>query len=379
MIYKNDRSVVLLNCTSSKSGGALNYIRNLVPSLYKDINKKEIRLIILARNDQSDLLKSVSEDDLIIVKDDFKNPIQRFLWESKNLSKIARDNCVTTIFTPSQIVPIVKGIKNIVMLRNMEPFKFIKYRYSFKLFLRNILVNLISKYTLKRADKIISVSRYASSYLYNNLNISNDKVFQIYHGSPYINKQENFFKESSIVDKSEFIFTCGSILPYRRLEDVIKAFFLIADSINKNCKLVIAGKEIDINYAQKIRRLIKKSKYHQRVIFLGSINWEEMFYYYSNSKLVVISTEIEACPNIALEAMASGSRIVAAEIQPLTEILKDSAIYYKARNVNQLSSLVKTIIQENDLDNDYSLSAVKRSNDFSWEKCTNETIKAISN
>ena len=46
------------------------------------------------------------------------------------------------------------------------------------------------------------------------------------------------------------------------------------------------------------------------------------------ARLVILSSQVEACPNIALEALANNSRILASNIPPFNEILGDFAIYF---------------------------------------------------
>ena len=65
-----------------------------------------------------------------------------------------------------------------------------------------------------------------------------------------------------ILHPNKYIFTCGSILPYRRLEDVIYAYHKSLGKIQSDIKLVIAGDQIDKNYSLRIRKF-KGSQYQK--------------------------------------------------------------------------------------------------------------------
>ena len=71
---------------------------------------------------------------------------------------------------------------NVVMLRNMEPFTFTKYKYSLKTLLRNYVLKFQTINTLKNADKIIAVSGYVREHIINNHYSTGNNLMQIYHG-----------------------------------------------------------------------------------------------------------------------------------------------------------------------------------------------------
>ena len=129
------------------------------------------------------------------------------------------------------------------MFTNLEPFKFHRYKYSFNLYLRNILAFIYSIYSLKKAHKIIAVSDYAKDFLRNELKINRNKLYRVYHGYPDLKS----IKDNKLIDNiqpNKYIFTCGSILPYRRLEDVIYGYYHSLNQLRTTTKLVIAGDEL---------------------------------------------------------------------------------------------------------------------------------------
>ncbi len=373
-MLNNKKKNILINCASSKSGGAISYLKNLIPLLYREIERyNEYELFILTSEFQLSYLKNIKPNHLIIIKENIDSGLKRFIWELKNLKKYIYKYNIDILFTPYQVTPIFNNVENIVMIRNMEPFNFSKYNYQFKFYIRNKLLKILSNYTLKRADKIIAVSNYAKSYLINNLEIKNKKILTIYHGTPDIKK----FKKSKNIQKNlpkKFIFTCGSILPYRRVEDIISSFNKVSGEIESNLSLIIAGSEIDNKYTKKIKKLIRQSKYKNKIFMLGNVSWNQIIYLYKKAFFCIFATEIEACPNIALEAMACGSNIISSNSEPLPEILKDSALYYPARDINKLSELILKNIKNKKYLNK---KAIKISENFSWGKCAIETLNAI--
>jgi len=374
MINYSKKNTILINCISMRSGGGISILRNLITKIYKQ-RTQDIDIKILITQDQFLIFKEFKRKDIIIIKNP-GNGINKIIWMFLNLKKIAKEYNIQTIFTPSQMTPIINGVNNIIMFTNLEPFKFHRYKYSFNLYLRNILARIYSIYSLKKAHKIIAVSDYAKDFLINQLRINQDKLFRVYHGYPDLNS----IKDNKLIDNIQpykYIFTCGSILPYRRLEDVIYGYYHSLNQLSTTTKLVIAGDEIDKNYALRIRKLIKDLNISDKVLMLGKIKWHDILNLYRHSKLLVLSSEIETFCIIAIEAMACGCNIIAAKNDPFPEVLKNTAFYYESRNSLQLSVLMKKVL------NNYSqdilnLDAIKRSKYFSWNKSSNEIFKILT-
>jgi glycosyltransferase involved in cell wall biosynthesis len=99
---------------------------------------------------------------------------------------------------------------------------------------------------------------------------------------------------------------------------------------------------------------------------------------YQHCKVCIIASEIEACPNIALEAMAAGCSIISSNIPPLPEMFDQCAISYQARDVFDLSQKILNLINDKNLREKLSNKAVLRARDFSWSDCVDKTYSALT-
>jgi glycosyltransferase involved in cell wall biosynthesis len=99
--------------------------------------------------------------------------------------------------------------------------------------------------------------------------------------------------------------------------------------------VVFAGDEADTKYLGQLKHYKAKS---YEPIFKVSLSIQEMKFFYRAARLVILSSQVEACPNIALEALANNSRVLASDIPPFREILGDFAVYF---NVNDKNDFVK--------------------------------------
>ncbi|NJL59067.1 MAG: glycosyltransferase family 4 protein [Desulfobacteraceae bacterium] len=166
--------------------------------------------------------------------------------------------------------------------------------------------------------------------------------------------------------QSDFLLTCGSLLPYRRVEDVVAAFIPLASD---HLKLVIAGSGTDEKYRQLIKEAYCKIGCPANIVFMpGHVPQKTMQALYRNCRACIIATEIEACPNIAIEAMASGCVIISSDSSPLPEMFANCSLEYPARNIDALKFQLQQGVYDEALRHRLKSQALERAQSFSWKK-----------
>jgi glycosyltransferase involved in cell wall biosynthesis len=371
---------ILFNCVSSVSGGGRAYLRNLSGPLAETFSAEgQHDLVFLAHRDQSELLCRVPASNVIWISGPRHEGFRRIVWERSNLPRIVSDHRFDVLFTPYQIAPHVANVKNVLMIRNMEPFLFGRYKYSITTWMRNKILAAMSASCLRKANRVIAVSQFAANYL-TRLDVPNEQIRTIYHGSPSLQQfdDEAADRLATLGITGDFILTCGSMLPYRRCEDVIRAFNSCLSGLPESTCLVIAGSGADVGYGRLIRDIIASSANPSRILLLGNVPWETMVELYRRCMLCAISTEIEACPNIALEAMAAGCAIVSSNRPPLPEMFDGCVLGYEARDVGNLSHQILRVVKDETLQRELSNKALLRAKDFSWSVCVEKTYSTLT-
>ena len=375
---------ILINCLSLISGGAVSYLSNLLPKLdrlFQESNSDH-SITILAHQEQKKLFPSVPQSRCILLENSRPKGYRRFLWEYRNLGDIARDHNIDVLFTPYQISPHVNGVKHVLMFHNMDTFCFENYKYTFKPWLRNKILFSQSRRSLCNADRIIAVSDYVEQVLVDRLNISSNRISRIYHG-----RDENFCPDGDIENDTAllakmgiigpYILTCGSLWPYRRCEDVIKAFDLHRKGTRQEVSLVIAGSKAYTPYRKVIEELISQSPSSNRIHAIDHISYTAMPALYRNCLCCVLATEVEACPIIAIEAMSSGCLILSSDRPPLPEILNGCSLQFQARNVSEIAHKMCQGIEDVTIRDSRKQMAIKNSKEFSWHRCAEQTYSAL--
>lgn len=284
------------------------------------------------------------------------------------------------IFMPVERYIKFNGVPVVNMVRNMEPFMSSMKGDSLQETFRKLIQRKLACHSVKRAGHTIAVSNFVKDYLTATLHVPENRVSQVYHG---ITAHSNgSLRRPALVPAGwdgGFLFTCGSIRPARGLEDSLEALCeLKAQKIDM--RLVIAGEATPglIKYREGLKRFCTSQGLEDSVCWAGNLNDQEMRWCYERCRLFIMTSRIEACPNIALEAMSCGAVSIAANNPPLPEFFSDCAAYYEAGNGR---SLAEAIVNRIALDRREIISLSERARErsamFSWDLTADKTMHIL--
>ena len=110
---------------------------------------------------------------------------------------------------------------------------------------------------------------------------------------------------------------------------------------NKNAKLLIVGDGPDL---EEYKKLAKKQKIENRVIFTGKVPWEDIPIYYALSDIFVTASHTETQGLTVVEAMAASVPVVALDDESFRNTVVDGLTGYLFKNkkeyVNKMVELI---------------------------------------
>lgn len=301
----------------------------------------------------------------------------------KKIKKEYKIDCTISLLTGPNLVNVLskKNDKVIISIRNN-----IKEKGK--------LENIINKFTIRKADKIVTVSEDMRRFYIENDKIPNDKIVSIYNSCDLdkINEasKEEIDKYKEIFENKKVVISLGRFIKQKGQWSLIKAFSKIVEE-HKEYKLVIFGRGEEKEYLQK---LIDGLKINENVFLLNFVS--NPYKYLKSSEIYVCSSLFEGCSNSILEAMAVGLPIIATDCEyGNREILCSngengilvpvgSKKYCKIEDdlTNQeieLYKAIKTLIEDKDLREFYSKKSLERIKDFNdntdkWIECIEKVV-----
>lgn len=219
----------------------------------------------------------------------------------------------------------------------------------------------IIKNAVKNACKIISPSNATKEELVSLYNADNSKIEVVYEGFDPLIKSSSGNKLVS----DNFILYVGNAYPHKNLERLIEAFNKIRSKYDVD--LVMIGRK-DFFY-ERLDKNIKGLK------VINNVDDSTLFEYYTKARLFVMPSLMEGFGLPVLEAMNLSCPVVSSNSRALKEIGSDGCLYFDPFNVNDMADKISKVLEGKVDLKDQIRKAQSRAQKFSWEKCTNETLK----
>jgi glycosyltransferase involved in cell wall biosynthesis len=292
--------------------------------------------------------------------------------------------------------PVLYFKKSIVTIHDITPYFFPGHKM--KSLLRRIGFRAVFFSSVKKAKKVIAVSKNTKSDIINHFGISENKIEVIYEG---VDEQFRIIKSwlhSSCRNRTveperesftnrlhspagtmeptitkQFIFYAGVWRNHKNLAGLVKAFGILKNKYKLNYQLVLGGKEDP--YYPEVRKMWEKLGLEKEIIRTGFIDQKELPLFYNAAEISVIPSFYEGFGLTGLEAMACGTPVVSSNKTSLPEILGDAAIYFNPNNPEEMAEKMKLVLTDKKLYNELKEKGFKQIEKYSWEKMGRETIE----
>lgn len=368
----------MLNITSGgMSFGYKKYLENIIPRLATHPKITALLVGIPETIDFSNLQKDNPSVDWVRLRVTFRIGREVDDRTKEKIEHFAPD----VIFIPTARFWSLDRIPVVNMVQNMAPFIEPYKRYPIIQKIRNWMRAKEACKAIQKSNRIIAVSQFVKDFLVNNLNVTSRKIGVVYHGTKLFSNSQIVQKPLNIPNdwQGKFIFTVGLIYPYRGLEDIILALHRLNNS-QKSLNLVIAGKigQSMQRYYNELNKLIEQKGLASQIRWVGKLNEAEMNWCYQNCSIFAMTSRVEACPNIALEAMANRCLCISADNPPLPEIFGNAAVFYLPGNSDLLAQKIEEVLNWLDYQRqEMKTRALARASEFSWDSCCNQTVSEL--
>lgn len=364
--------VAIVNLTAGGlSGGYLKYLRRLVPRLAAHPEMETLAVFVPSGSraqlgDESTVIREWTADDA-------RRGFPR-------LKQDVRDLRPDVVFIPTASWLDFVPAPTVIMVRNMEPlvrpFSGLPLREG----LRNLARRIVARRACNRAARVIAVSNYVRQFVVARWGIPKDSVPVVHHGAdaiegtPAVTVPHALKHDPSI----EFLFTAGSIRAARGLEDLVEALPGLSER-RLPSTVVIAG-QTDSGTSRYQKALIERSRklgVASQIVWAGSLDESEMSWCYRHCAGFVMTSRVEACPNVALEAMSHGCACVSVDGPPMPEFFGDAAVYYRAGDAAGLTRGLEQLLLERKVAPRFRAAALLRARAFTWENTAQQTVAEL--
>ncbi|MFC1700726.1 glycosyltransferase family 4 protein [Patescibacteria group bacterium] len=197
------------------------------------------------------------------------------------------------------------------------------------------------KKIFKRADYIQSISSFLDNWA-EKMGIDSNKRVIVPNGVDSKKFATELIHEH--IHDHKIILTVSRLVKKNGVDDLIKA----GQYLNFDFKIIIIGSGKN---EKKLKKLVKKLKLENKVIFQGQIKYGELPKYYALADVFVRPSLSEGLGNVFLEAMACGLPVIGTPVGGIPDFLEDrkTGLFCKVNNPQSIAKKIEEILKDNKL------------------------------
>lgn len=228
----------------------------------------------------------------------------------------------------------------------------------------------------RSAAHIIAVSQSTKRDITRLLGVPEERVSVIYEAAhsdtrPLNREQARAQVKEKFGVEGDFILFVSTIEPRKNLPTLLAAYSKLRDTYKSKAHLVVAGHKGWLT--DEVDQAIEKYNLYD-VCFLGSVPTQELAYLYNAARVLAFPSFYEGFGLPPLEAMASGTPVIASNVSSLPEVVGDAGLLQDPNDVEAWTVALHRVLTDNELHAELSAKSLIRASTFSWERAARETL-----
>lgn len=231
--------------------------------------------------------------------------------------------------------------------------------------------------TLKRVDMLIADSEYTRQEIAKYFGWPLEKIRAVPLACSADFRPRTSDELAPLLQKSGlkpegYCLYVGTIEPRKNLEVLLDAYSILPQSVRRQWPLVMIG------YrgwrSEQLHARIEAAIAEGWARYLGFVDAAELPLFFAGARLFVFPSLYEGFGLPVLEAMASGVPVVCSNSSSLPEVAGDAAAMCEPKDVDTLSSLIQTGLEDEQWRSDAKRKGLEHARSFSWRRCAEETV-----
>jgi glycosyltransferase involved in cell wall biosynthesis len=232
-------------------------------------------------------------------------------------------------------------------------------------------------WSMKQAAKIIAISESTKKDIISHYPWARDKVEVVYPGY-----DKNRFKKYSRGEldpkiseikkrygiKKDYILYLGTLKPSKNIEGLIEAYSLLTT----DCNLVIAGKKGWLY--DSIFEKVKQADLENKVIFTDYVSEEIKPYLLAGARVFVAPSFWEGFGLNVLEAMATGTPVVASKYGSLPEVVGNAGVLVNPYQSKDIAHGIQKVLENRTF---YANKVLNQAKKFDWNKSAKKVLNVL--
>jgi glycosyltransferase involved in cell wall biosynthesis len=224
---------------------------------------------------------------------------------------------------------------------------------------------------LKYAKYVLTPSKHSKDLIQKIYNLPDERITYIHNGANTLELDKSR-TENKFGDK--FILYIGRINKMKNIQNLLKAYMLIADKTNR--KLVIVGDD-EASLKKEMRLAGFSSGLKKNVIFKHNLDDESKYSLIKDASVLVFISLYEGFGLPPLEAMSCGCPVIVSNNSSLPEVCGDAAYYVNPMAPSNIADGILTVLNNGSLRNKLIMNGLERARRFTWTNSGKEHLRVL--
>lgn len=357
------------------SGGGKTFLTGVIKHLAK-IDKNNHYYLYVGRTSQNYFDEIIGPNfSKIVFPFDSDNKYLKFFFEQFVIPIYNLRLKIDVLFCPANLAPLVPLTDTVLAIQSL--YYQLPPRATPKL--RRLCHSILLPHSIKKARKVIAVSKAIKDSIVDRWGINPLKIKVIYEGVDLEifshTRVDKKFLFDYISEFFPYILFVSTLYKYKNADKLIKAFVL-AKKRKIPHKLVIVGRDPNFN-TKELKEIAFNNRVQEDVIFTGPVQINKIVSFYQNADLFVYPSLIESFGLPLIEAMACGTPVIGSNRTSVPEVIDNAGVIVDPDDIDALADAIVKVLSDQNLRESLITKGYERIKQFSWDKTAGKILDVI--
>jgi glycosyltransferase involved in cell wall biosynthesis len=352
----------LLYLRPDEVGGTEVYARGLIAA-FKEV-EETFDFVVFLNESASDRFGDLDEHPRFtpVVCDPPSNPMLRHVWEQLFFFSLRKRYSIDLLHSLGYVSPLFAGCAQVVTVHDLLVTASPQSIPPAKRIFWKMMIPL----SVRRCEAVLTVSETTRSDLLKFVKVAPEKIRVTREGPgqelPPPTPWEEMKTRFGLPDL--FFLSVGTDR-HKRLDVSTEALAILHSEKLSSAPLVVVG-------PPRPKQIIRSEQVLKRLGFLSPADLASL---YRQAIALVCSSEMEGFGLPLLEAMKSGTPVIAADRGAIAEIVGSAGMLVPFEEPHSLANAMSAMGNDSSMRSELSSKGLMRARQFSWQKCAMETLE----
>ncbi len=365
---------IALNTTCAVAGGAVTYLRHLLPAMTPYLGSDELTLIGDAATRR--LLAPPADvrwDETPALRGGLA---RRLLRENFDLARRLRSLRADVLFHPGNFRVFRAGVPQVILIHSLAPFlPEVIREEALAQQIRLPALRQLTRSSLSRVAGAIFISEWGRRLVLGESPVDERRMPVIPFGAEHAAAASDpaAYARWSL-EPGRYVLTVSHLYRYKKLEKLIDAWVALGERVS-GWPLVVAGEPFDRDYGERMEKRSRSAA--SRVVFTGRVDADTLASLMAGCRAFVFTSEAENLPITLLEAMAAGCAIVTNRHCSMPETCRDAVLYAYPASAETYRQQLERLLWDDELRSEMRDRATRRAAEFRWSDAARRTLEFL--